>query len=122
MKSLNHTQPSAKGLPLFDGLDDAKPKKHRTAATSRAAFQQIRGQLPARALKALGYIRDQGDHGATDQELSDHFGWVYHGVAAVTGRILCRQHGLIVDRGQKRPNKSGAMARVWILKAQSKAS
>ena len=110
------------GQTLLDFAAATSKKKHRTAQTSRDAFHAIRGQLPARALKALAFIRDQGDHGATDQELSDHFGWVYHGVAAVTGRALCRQHYLIVDSGRKRPNKSGALARVWILKTQFKAS
>ena len=94
---------------------------HKTAPTSRESFSKVKPQLPGRALKALKFIVERGKEGATDQELADHFGWVYHGVAAVTGRTLHRQHGLIVDSGNTRPNRSGHQARVWIAK-QSEAT
>ena len=87
-----------------------------TAPTSRESFAKVKPHLPGRALKALKFIVDRGKDGSTDQELADHFGWVYHGVAAVTGRTLHRQHGLIVDSGITRANKSGHRARVWIAK------
>lgn len=104
------------GQTLLDFAAATSKKKHRTSQTSRDAFHAIRSQLPARALKALTYIRDRGDEGATDEEVAIEFGWPLHSTPSITGRILFRQHKLIADSGRKRPNKSGAMARVWVLK------
>ena len=116
---MKSTQQSVSYQPLFEPLD-SKPK-HRAAETSVEAYKQVRGQLPARALKVLALLQDRSD-GLTDEEIADHFGWLFHGVAAVTGRTLYRQHGLIVDSGEKRPNKSGAMARVWKIKNQTEVA
>ena len=87
----------------------------RSASTSTESFVVIRRKLPDRALKVLALLRSCGKAGATDEEVSIYFGWAYHGVPSVTGRILHRQHQLIVAADFRRQNKSGHLARVWLL-------
>jgi hypothetical protein len=66
----------------------------------------------SRGAQILALLREQGPHGATDEEMRDA---LYLGYGAQrTPRVDLVYRGLVRDSGLRRRNRSGRTATVWV--------
>jgi hypothetical protein len=81
-------------------------------ATSDAAAASIKPILNELQARVLAFLREQGDAGATAQEIESGAGL---GGSTVRPRLIeLRRRGDVVDSGRTRPTASGRQAAVWI--------
>jgi hypothetical protein len=98
-------------------LDPSQPRigaSHRDAGDteSGAALAQLPKSGTDRR-KVLNFIGEQGERGATDEELS--LGIPLRLYTAAPRRNELRDGGWVVDSGRRRPTTTGTAAIVWVL-------
>ena len=80
--------------------------------TSVDALESVREIASGIRARVMSFIKDRGDHGATDQEIQDALGL---GAQTQTpSRRNLAKRGEVVDSGEKRLTRSGRKAIVWI--------
>jgi hypothetical protein len=82
------------------------------ADTSREAAEAIGRKLGSLQIRALRAIRGAGDRGLTADELADCLGEDHLSLRPRTSEL--KLMGLIRDSFQRRRNKSGKRAIVWV--------
>jgi len=85
---------------------------HRNVDTSVAAADAIAPKLGRLQRMAGAAIRDAGAHGLTADELAARLEMERYSIQPRTSEL--RRKGLIRDSGQRRPNRTGKAAIVWI--------
>ena len=86
--------------------------------TSRAAARRIAPSARSIQTRVLNFIRQRGERGATDHEVSSELR-----ILADTSRARrceLRDAGDIVDSGQRRPSPRGQASVVWIVAEASR--
>lgn len=84
---------------------------HRHVDTSMAAADALAPKLGRLQHSALGAIRNAGWVGLTTDELAELLGLDRYTIQPRTTEL--KRKGLIVDSGQRRPNRTRKMAIVW---------
>ena len=79
--------------------------------TSRQAAERIVGAAGTLRRQVYEFIRDRGEHGATDEEIATGLGMNPSTVRPRRGEA--QEAGLIVDSGLTRKTASGRAAIVW---------
>ncbi|MCA9070495.1 MAG: hypothetical protein KDA84_16300 [Planctomycetaceae bacterium] len=95
---------------LFDDPEESKPKAPRP--TSQQAAAGIRPDAPQLAEMILHYIREQGDHGATDAEIQEALNLDGNTERPRRGRLV--DDGLVENSKRTRPTPKGHPAIVWV--------
>ena len=98
------TSPPETGYPETPG--------HRGIDTSVSAADAIANSSSRLQRTALFAIREVGPRGLTTQELADRTGIEFSSIQPRTTEL--RRKGLIQDSRQRRPNRNGKRAIVWI--------
>lgn len=100
---------------LFPDAPDPQPDKplpHNRTATSKLAAAGMKPFAPKQGERVFEFIKAQGDHGATDEEIQT--------ALKMTGNSeRPRRHRLVEQRRVKesknmRPTQSGTPAKVWV--------
>lgn len=81
--------------------------------TSEAAAEHVRPWLAPMRRKVLGQFVRLGDHGGTSHEVSAQLQMENTSVQPRVCELSL--FGLIRDSGQRRPNRSGCKARVYVI-------
>lgn len=84
----------------------------RTSDTSREAAEGIASRAGKLKTLVLDFIRRQGRWGATDQEVAEGLNMLPDTSRA--RRVECRDYGLVVNSGRRRPTPTGRQATVWV--------
>ena len=92
------------GVPYVKGSD-----------TSKEAAESMSPHVGRIANLVLGYIVRQGIRGATCDEIEVELNLIHQTASARVNELAKR--GMIVDRGYRRPTRSGRRATVWEAKA-----
>ena len=100
-------------LMLQNNFEISNYKRHRMAETSLEAYAKILPKLSDRKRKAFSFIASR-TNGATNDELSECFGWPPQSMPSITGSL--RDAGLIIESGDKRLTRFGHPASVWRVK------
>lgn len=87
---------------------------HRNVGTSIAAAADLAPKLGRLQTIVLKAIQVTGDSGLTADEVAAGLGMERWSIQPRTTE-LCRK-GLIRDSGQRRPNVTGKMATVWVVR------
>lgn len=85
---------------------------HRHVETSIAAAQALAPKLERLQRMAAKAIHDAGEHGLTADELAARLELDRWSIQPRTSEL--RLKGVIRDSGQRRPNKTGKLAIVWV--------
>lgn len=85
---------------------------HRHVETSIAAAQALAPKLGRLQRMAASAIRNAGENGLTADELAATLDLDRWSIQPRTSEL--RLKGVIRDSGQRRPNKSGKLAIVWV--------
>lgn len=85
---------------------------HRGVGTSVAAAEDLRDKLGRLQTLVLGAIRNAGSNGLTADEASDTLGIERWSIQPRTSEL--RRKLLIGDSGQRRRNRTGKLAIVWV--------
>lgn len=95
--------------------DNAYPDTpgHRDVDTSIAAAADLADKLGHLQGLAKRAIADAGATGLTADELADRLGYDRYTIQPRTSEL--RKKCVIADSGQRRPNRSGKRAIVWVL-------
>lgn len=85
----------------------------RGSDTSKAAAESKSESAHTDETRVLLFIRDQGEWGATDDEIENRLGMLHQNASA-------RRRGLVLksavkDSGKRRPTRSGRAATVWVV-------
>lgn len=92
--------------------EDITRNRHRGNQESQEAFLSIRDTLSRRCEEVLSYIKTQGLHGATTDEVARAFGCTPN---QVSGRLSDLKKAMKIKATDKRrPTSTGHMARVFI--------
>jgi hypothetical protein len=86
--------------------------------TSRAALYATMPRTGTQRWEALLYIRDQGERGATHEEIRLRFDWSYS--ASTTRPQELEMGEWIEDSGRRRRTTRGQDAIVWVLSAEGR--
>lgn len=96
------------------------PGYQKHSETSKAAANKIASRAPGLRARALNFIRDCGDHGATSDEVQAFLGQTtstkiseHSSGSARVSELL--QDGLIIESGRYRKTRSGNDAAVLII-------
>lgn len=84
------------------------------SSNSRAAALSIASRSGRDEAMLYEYIRLNGAHGATDEEIREHFDW--SGDYARPRRWALSRKGRVIARGKRRNNKDNLMT-VWVVPA-----
>lgn len=87
---------------------------HRDVDTSVAAADALAPKLGRLQLMAQTAIRTAGARGLTADELAAHLDMDRWSIQPRTSEL--KRKGLIADSGKRRPNATGRMAIVWIVR------
>ena len=87
---------------------------HRHVATSVAAADALAPRLGRLQRMAQTAIRDAGSEGLTADELAARLGMDRWSIQPRTSEL--RRKEMIRDSGQRRPNATGKMAIVWVVR------
>ena len=87
---------------------------HRDVDTSVAAADTLAPKLGRLQLMAQTAIRAAGARGLTADELAAHLDMDRWSIQPRTSEL--KRKGLIADSGKRRPNATGKMAIVWIVR------
>jgi transcription initiation factor IIE alpha subunit len=98
----------------LDLFNPDTPPHQRHSDTSRAAVESVRDRVSARQLAVLRFLHRRGRKGATDEEMQEALHM--EGNSLRPTRVSLRDRGLVLDRGQRRPTKTGRLATVWEIK------
>ena len=85
---------------------------HRDVETSVAAADALAPKLGRLQRMAETTIRDAGTHGLTADELAARLEMDRWSIQPRTSEL--KRKGLVRDSGQRRPNRTGKLAIVWI--------
>lgn len=86
---------------------------HRHIETSIAAARVLTPKLGRLQRMAEEAIRDAGTHGLTADELAARLDMDRWSIQPRTSEL--KRKALIRDSGQRRPNRTGKMAIVWVV-------
>lgn len=93
-------------------LRDLPLPYQRNSETSRMAAESSRPRAPTDRAAILEYLLAQGEHGATNEEISEA---LRIKLQTVCPRMLeLRGDVQVVKAGRRRATRSGSMAEVWI--------
>lgn len=95
-------------LPLFP------PSRKGAPSTSAEAARAVAPCAATLRARVLSYIEDQGERGATDQEIQNALGLESN--TQGPRRWELAKMGLVVASGRKRPTRSGCNAMVWVAR------
>lgn len=97
-----------------------KPKPtapyQRGSATSEAAAESVRDELPTRQRLALAILRGRGAAGLTREELATATGWPLQSVCPLVAKLLTK--GLAVATAETRKTATGRAAEVFVATAK----
>jgi DNA-binding IclR family transcriptional regulator len=85
---------------------------YRNTDTSIAAAQAVASSAGRLQKVALAALRDVGGRGLTSQELADRTGIDFASIQPRTSEL--RRKGMIRDSGERRRNRNGKQAIVWV--------
>jgi len=80
--------------------------------TSRSAAVRAKSAATTDRARVLAYIRDRGQHGATDLEIQATLRM--NGDTERPRRVELENAGLVRDTGRRRETASGRLATVWV--------
>ena len=80
--------------------------------TSRAAAHAIREGAQLQRQRVLAFIVDEGDRGATNDELVAQLGVLLQSTCGRANELW--KAGLIRDSGRTRPTRTGHAGKVWV--------
>jgi predicted XRE-type DNA-binding protein len=90
--------------------DDVCASRHKGNEESREAFETVKDRLTRNQNAVLSFIKSCGEHGATTDEISEHFGVGQNNVSGRRTELL--RDGKIKLTGEKRKTRSGCTAAV----------
>lgn len=96
----------------YDNLYGGKPPHQVHSDTSEAAADEIADVALCVRERVYEYIKSQGEHGATDDEIHDFF-QIDKNTTAPRRREL-QLKGLVIDSGNRRQTKAKRWAVVWV--------
>lgn len=91
---------------------DHDPPAQRHSPTSVAAAEAIKGKAVSLRQAVLNFLREQGDLGATDEEMQGRL--QMPGNTQRARRVELMKMGLVMYSARTRKTKSGRDAAVWI--------
>lgn len=97
---------------LFPEDDPGKPLPHNGTSTSKLAADRMKPFAPKQAERVFEFIKSQGDHGATDEEIQTALKMSGNSERPRRHRLL--QQGKVRDSKNMRPTESGTPATVWV--------
>ena len=89
------------------------PRQRDLFSTSQQALDSIIDSLPHLRRQVWEYLLEQGDRGATDEEMQDALNMNPSTQRPRRLELLESNPPLIRDIGKRRPTKSGRSATVW---------
>lgn len=98
---------------LIPAIPSGEPPCQHHSPTSREAAKAIAPSAQTLRGQVLAWFRSLGEHGATDEQLCDHFGGTPGTWRA--RRIELTQAGLLRDSSNTREARSGRQAVVWVI-------
>jgi hypothetical protein len=101
-------------LDLFGDVIEMPPHRKRSP-TSVAAARQVAAKFSSRQMQALEWIGYRGERGATQTEVSEHFGWPRQSVCSIMWTL--ERNRKIVKTALVRLGKLGAKNAIYRVRA-----